>query len=910
MKLGRYEKGVILTGISVAIILLIIIALDGIKNINKIGKTEEQQKVQYTTKIGNAEYSIDNSVTNVPNTPVLSAGMIPIKREEDNWVITKQSDNNWYNYQNGKPAYIMLNDGVYQSELTVDMANKKLASENIGQVVKEEELGSIYMWCPRFIYNDQGEIIYIKQEYAVVGSWTMPQMFIYNTATVDFSLSGVWLEKTPLTNATEVTNKINNMSVEDNLYGFIANTKSTGVYVNYNRIGIEKYANYLDTKSADKSEDVLNNLANINRTILQIVNENKKETIRGETHYDETVGKVKIEVTYSKNGISKILDEEGNILSENSLIADSGDAIIGNSTYKYIIIDKEGIQKEIQVTVSGLDVYIIKDQNTLYAFRNAVNAGKTTQKTRAYQVADVALNEGKYTKNQTTGVCTFASDAEQWIPIGNYGTNTSLSYAGRYYGGNHTVSGLYLNNASKDYVGFFGAVTGKVQDLGIIDTNFRGRNYTSGLVGYLTGNCSINNCYSSATISGTGYCGGVVGEIVTTSYLVTIDRCYNTGVVTGSSDYIGGVIGYNVGNSKLNITNCHNIGKITGSADKVGGIIGTEESNAGLTIDKCYNAGIITGKGSVGGIVANILGKTESLVKNCYNTGEIICTNTESSSNKATGGIIGKGNSKISITNCYNSGKVTSKSDYTGGIVGYQAKINYCYNKGNISGIGYVGGIAGYNWSSTEANYCYNDGDINGTGSYIGGIAGTQYTAIQNIYNKGNVTGSNDVGGICGAAYNNVTYAYNLGENTTLTANDGAIYVGGIVGDGNGSCNISRCYNLSKVSGGNNTGGIVGTIAGTSRSVLWSYNLGEVVGSNAGSYPSAGGIAGGAYLTVPIHCCINIGNVSGGTYLGSIFGMATRNSSVPLGIAGCGYLKGTAGQEIGYWNRDYRKYSI
>ena len=102
---------------------------DGIKN---IGKSKQNLALS------------EQEIIVPPNVPVLSAGMIPVKYNGDNLIICK-NDNSWYSYENGTPAYMMLNDGAYQSELVVDMTGKKLSSENIGQTIAPEEQGTIYM---------------------------------------------------------------------------------------------------------------------------------------------------------------------------------------------------------------------------------------------------------------------------------------------------------------------------------------------------------------------------------------------------------------------------------------------------------------------------------------------------------------------------------------------------------------------------------------------------------------------------------------------------------------------------------------------------------------------------------------------------------------------------------------------
>jgi hypothetical protein len=66
----------------------------------------------------------------------------------------------------------------------------------------------------------------------------------------------------------------------------------------------------------------------------------------------------------------------------------------------------------------------------------------------------------------------------------------------------------------------------------------------------------------------------------------------------------------------------------------------------------------------------------------------------------------------VAISNCYNTGNVTSDQAYSGGICGssYFSTIIHCYNTGKILGSGYVGGIAGTQKGCIIA--CYNLGNI------------------------------------------------------------------------------------------------------------------------------------------------------------------------------------------------------
>ena len=81
------------------------------------------------------------------NSPKVTKGMIPVKYNGTDWVVCSKNDPEWYSYDNTKKwANIMLSDGKYK-EGTVQE----------GQVVKENELGSMYVWIPRYAYRIAGE---------------------------------------------------------------------------------------------------------------------------------------------------------------------------------------------------------------------------------------------------------------------------------------------------------------------------------------------------------------------------------------------------------------------------------------------------------------------------------------------------------------------------------------------------------------------------------------------------------------------------------------------------------------------------------------------------------------------------------------------------------------------------------
>ena len=97
------------------------------------------------------------------NTPKLAKGMIPIKWDDSQtkWVICSEHDPEWYNYidqSNGldgtsKWANVMLSDGKYYAQNSNNVNTQGKVAATIGQVVEETDLGSMFVWIPRYAYE-------------------------------------------------------------------------------------------------------------------------------------------------------------------------------------------------------------------------------------------------------------------------------------------------------------------------------------------------------------------------------------------------------------------------------------------------------------------------------------------------------------------------------------------------------------------------------------------------------------------------------------------------------------------------------------------------------------------------------------------------------------------------------------
>ena len=769
---NKIKRITLLTILILITLIVLILTLNATRKMQK-ALNEEAQAI-YTTIIGDETVDITNAVAENANIPTISAGMIPVKWDGTYWTLATKDDINWYNYSNGQPAYIMLNDGIYQSELVQDMTGKKLAKDYIGAQIRVNELGTIYMWLPRYAYNEE-EILYIKQGYSVAGTWKIPELFTYEAEKADFSLAGVWIEYSPLANSNEVTTKINNMTGEDNQYGFIANTKSI-IMTETELTAIEKYYDKLTANIVGGGvvADPLIDTTNLNRTIIKIINTNQTEPIKGTVTLNADDLTINIEVTHRKNTISKIVDLKGRILSQNSTIAIDS-KLLGNGTYKYLIIDNAGNIKELVVKVTGLKIYIIPNLERLKEFRNEVNAGNNFSGITVIQTADIQMNEGKYTINEETGEITFAEDAEQWEPIGDNSIANS-SFYGTYEGNGHKISGIYINDETLTNVGMFGYLKGSVKNLNIMESYIVGKTNVGGIAGSATN--LIENCSNYATIGAlNGYAGGICGS----GSRIKIIGCYNAGKITSSGSFAGGICGHGF----KSITNCYNVGEVSVSSSYAGGICG-------------------------------YVNNTSSEIRNCYNYGNI-------SGNESVAGVIGEGFEMDIIENCYNVGSITGIKNNIAGINGYTyytKQINNCYNIGNIKGNNCISGILGYVYNSgIEINSCYNKGNISGV-EYSGGILACSRSSvkIKSSYNRGKISGTKRVGGISGyqvyatsgggSSYDHSTMVkcYNLGEVI------GSGYAGGCSGEynGNGSAVFSQNYNIGVVSGTNYIGGIVG----------------------------------------------------------------------------------------------------
>ena len=233
---------------------------------------------------------------------------------------------------------------------------------------------------------------------------------------------------------------------------------------------------------------------------------------------------------------------------------------------------------------------------------------------------------------------------KEWTPIG---TSFSNSYTGTFDGGNHTITGLTINQSATSNVGLFASIAegGTVKNLTLKDVNITADSNAGAIAGENRGtieNCSVSgsvtsssnnsyvggitgwnyrgtitDCHSSATVEGKAYVGGIAGQSD-----ATITACYSTGSVTATKNnttgysFAGGVVGYNNG---AVLIACYATGSVSGGGDFVGGVVGSNENG---TLTACYHAtGKVSGaSGSTGGVVGRNLQNIgfTTIVTACY----------------------------------------------------------------------------------------------------------------------------------------------------------------------------------------------------------------------------------------------------------------------------------------------------
>ena len=208
-----------------------------------------------------------------------------------------------------------------------------------------------------------------------------------------------------------------------------------------------------------------------------------------------------------------------------------------------------------------------------------------------------------------------------WTPLGS---GPSAHFEGVFDGGGFSITNVYVNRSfSEGTPGFFGSVR-------------------SGLV---------KNLAITGSVTGVANVGGLASAI---SLSTTVSNVRSEVNVTSSSTIVGGLIGDVSGSY---IEQSSSVGAVSATGIRVGGLIG-QVSGSTTVISQSFSSSNVSssalGSPYLGGLVGDL---QAGLVTNCYSTGQVISTGTNT---QRLGGFVGQTAASSSITNSYHAGPVSS----------------------------------------------------------------------------------------------------------------------------------------------------------------------------------------------------------------------------------------------------------
>ncbi|MEA3515494.1 MAG: GLUG motif-containing protein [Nanoarchaeota archaeon] len=188
------------------------------------------------------------------------------------------------------------------------------------------------------------------------------------------------------------------------------------------------------------------------------------------------------------------------------------------------------------------------------------------------------------------------NSGEGFNPVGN---STTIGFRGSMDGNYHVVQGLYINRPSTNRIGLFGqGYDIQIQNIGIVGAQITGSQEVGALIGFISASSSdsteISNSYSTGTIDGVWYVGGLIGYAQAPSRRAEIHDCYSTADITGVLEGLGGLIGQAGIAPMLNINDSYATGTVYATNDNpvsdptIGGFVGKLR---GANITNCYSVG-------------------------------------------------------------------------------------------------------------------------------------------------------------------------------------------------------------------------------------------------------------------------------------------------------------------------------
>ena len=313
--------------------------------------------------------------------------------------------------------------------------------------------------------------------------------------------------------------------------------------------------------------------------------------------------KLKVEKTFNEeytNGIIHVEIEYEGVIE--SIHINEKEIKVPEKTNGVYIIEDE-------VPENGMYIVIVKDTNGDYQITN-VKVNEILGDMKIYDEEDMELlrervNEGKIFASTKVEVMKDITLTKEWEAIGT----VERQFLGEFEGNGHSIKGLKIEGKA-DNQGLFSYNSGTIKNLNIENGNIKSNyQYTGLLCGTNSG--TISNVETSGTVQGKNYTGGIVGNSISGSKILSCKNATNINENDYSSaSYVGGI----VGNAKeVTIEDCINEGTVSGSIN-VGGISGRygNISNCG------NNAKIVATRGFCAGISGGL-----SSVIGSYNKGAI-----------------------------------------------------------------------------------------------------------------------------------------------------------------------------------------------------------------------------------------------------------------------------------------------
>jgi hypothetical protein len=250
---------------------------------------------------------------------------------------------------------------------------------------------------------------------------------------------------------------------------------------------------------------------------------------------------------------------------------------------------------------------------------------------------------------------------------------SQASFTGVYDGGEKSISGMEIVEATRRHVGFVAQTSSsaKLRNIVLVGAKVQGDDFVGGLVGRNDGEIR-NVVLRSADIRGADGIGGVVGwhsgGVVSDVHFagaVIADETFSfagglagfggadivnssaAGSVDGVGSDVGGLVGYHFAGW---IRNSQSSADVSG-AERVGGLVGWWDSSTG--IENSYATGEVSGTDKVGGLIGL---QDDGTVTNAFSVGAV-------TGNTNVGGLIGEqssGTIEASFWDLTTSGRVAS----------------------------------------------------------------------------------------------------------------------------------------------------------------------------------------------------------------------------------------------------------